>query len=468
MVDLAAAGKIKPITPIKVFEGSKVEDAFRYMQKGAHIGKIVVTIPEDRTILRVALSTKSLRLSADASYLIVGGLGGLGRAVSTWMVENGARSLIYLSRSAGKSESDQAFFKELKSQGCTATTFAGSVSIHSDVEKCVELAPKPIKGVLQMSMVLRDGPFLSMCHSDWNEVLSPKVQGTWNLHNVLPKDLDFFVATSSISGTFGNHGQANYAAANTFLDSFIQWRKIQNLAGSVLDVGVMADIGYVSQNAGIQGALCAAGTYLLHEQEFLDAMHWAILKSDPRTEKPILGNSQVAIGVRATKPLSEPSCRVNWKRDIRMSANHNAKGVSSDGADSSTDALKEFIGSLDSNPEILNTPQAVDLITHEIGVKIYAFMMRPVEELDTSLTLSALGVDSLVTIEIRNWMKRSLGAELSTLEVLGAGTIDVLGAAVVKALKVKSLKKEVEKDEKEGEKVMHAIPLSLHHPMKPT
>jgi hypothetical protein len=117
------------------------------------------------------------------------------------------------------------------------------------------------------------------------------------------KDLDFFVATSSIGGTFGNHGQANYAAANTFLDSFVQWHKSQGFAGSVLDVGVMADIGYVSDNAGIQDALRAAGTYALHEQEFLDAMHWAILKSNPYAEQGILGYNQVSIGMRSTKPL---------------------------------------------------------------------------------------------------------------------------------------------------------------------
>ena len=268
-----------------------------------------------------------------------------------------------------------------------------------------------------MSMVLRDGPVLSMTLADWDEVLGPKVQGTWNLHNTLSKILDFFIATSSINGTFGNHGQANYSTANTFLDSFIQWRNIQGLAGSILDVGVMADICYVSQNAGIQDALRAAGTYALHEQEFLDAMRWAILKSAASKDKSTLGSSQVAIGVRATKPLFQPSCRVNWKRDIRMSASHNERGASSQGGDSCTDTLKDFISSLDSNPDVLNMPHAVELITHEICVKLYVFMMRPVEELDTSLSLAALGVDSLVTIEVRNWMKRSLGRNLVRLKL---------------------------------------------------
>lgn len=226
--------------------------------------------------------------------------------------------------------------------------------------------------------------------------------------------------------------------ANIFLDSFVLWRKAQGVAGSVLDVGAMADVGYVSQNSGIQDALRKSGIYSLREQDFLDAMHWAILRSSPLANNASLGSTHVAIGVRTTKPLAEPSCRVNWKRDIRMSASHNVKEVSSDSSDSNTDALTDFIGSLDSNPEALNSPDALKLLTREIGVKIFTFMMHFVEDLDTSLTLAALGVDSLVMIEIKIWIKRSLGGvESSTLELLGAGTIDAFGVSVVKAMKTK-------------------------------
>jgi hypothetical protein len=86
---------------------------------------------------------------------MIGGLGGLGQAVSTWMVEHGAKHLIYLSRTAGKTERDRAFFKELEAHGCSIQTFPGSVSVLSDVEYAVKNSSKPIAGVMQMSMVLR-------------------------------------------------------------------------------------------------------------------------------------------------------------------------------------------------------------------------------------------------------------------------------------------------------------------------
>lgn len=148
-------GAIKPITPMKIFEATQTLDAFRYMQKGQHIGKIVVTIPEDPSKLDVTSTVQTLALRPDASYLLVGGLGGLGRAISTWMVEHGARSLIFLSRSAGKSPDDQSFFRELELQGCSVQYFAGNVTVMEDVENVVKNAAKPIAGVMHMSMVLR-------------------------------------------------------------------------------------------------------------------------------------------------------------------------------------------------------------------------------------------------------------------------------------------------------------------------
>ena len=146
---------IEPIRPMKVFPATQMLDAFRYMQKGQHIGKIVVAIPEDPKGLEVTPVEQELVLRPEASYLLVGGLGGLGRAISTWMVEHGARNIIYLSRSAGESEQDKAFFRELETQGCSVQAFPGSVISLHDVQSVVAKAAAPIAGVMHMPMVLR-------------------------------------------------------------------------------------------------------------------------------------------------------------------------------------------------------------------------------------------------------------------------------------------------------------------------
>ena len=146
---------IEPIRPMKVFTTTQMLDAFRYMQKGQHIGKIVVAMPVNPNELEVTPVEQELVLRPEASYLLVGGLGGLGRAISTWMVEHGARNIIYLSRSAGESEQDKAFFRELETQGCVVQAFPGDVGRLHDVQNVVAKAAAPIAGVMHMPMVLR-------------------------------------------------------------------------------------------------------------------------------------------------------------------------------------------------------------------------------------------------------------------------------------------------------------------------
>lgn len=96
-----------------------------------------------------------IHFRSDASYLLVGGLGGLGRLISTWMVENGARNILFLSRSAKEGPETKPFFDELRAQGCEVLTCAGSVTNLSDVEAAVKQATRPVAGIMQMSAVMR-------------------------------------------------------------------------------------------------------------------------------------------------------------------------------------------------------------------------------------------------------------------------------------------------------------------------
>ena len=433
---------------MSVFKGSKVEEAFRYMQKGQHIGKIVISIDQKSDPFPITTSAQELRLRDDKSYLLVGGLGGLGRAISTWLVEHGAKNLVFLSRSAGKSGEDQDFLHELECQGCTTQIVIGSVTKLQDVQEAINIASRPIAGVLQLSMVLRDGPFQDMTFEDWSTTVSPKVEGAWNLHKVLPKDIDFFISTSSVSGILGNAHQANYAAANAFLDAFVQYRHSQGLCASVLDVGVVADIGYVSRNLTIKENLRAKGLHLLHEQDILDALHWAILHSHPSAQRNpgdsrFVPTSQLALGLSTDAILANTGRHNPWKQDARLVIYHNAGASNSSSNKSnsnsrSSDQLKQFISTLEANPSLLNSRAALELLTREIGNTIYTFMLQPIEDLDVTQPLTALGVDSLVTIEIRNWMRKNMaGVEFSTLEIQGARTVEGLGALAVQGLKNK-------------------------------
>lgn len=148
--------KALPGPPIDtVFPASKVQDAFRKMQSARHIGKIIIKLPDNSQEIEAVPSKPTPSFLSDRSYLLVGGLGGLGRSVSTWMVENGARNLVFLSRSARESPETADFLEELSSQGCQVQLVAGSVVNMSDVQRAIDTAAKPVAGVIQMSMVLK-------------------------------------------------------------------------------------------------------------------------------------------------------------------------------------------------------------------------------------------------------------------------------------------------------------------------
>ena len=156
-IEMYSQRRIGPIQPMAVFKPKDIEQSFRYIQKGDHIGKAVVSIPTDLSTIPSTSSVKALSFDPAASYLLTGGLGGLGRSIASWMVERSARHLVFLSRSAGRSDADKAFFAELQSAGCSVTAIEGKAEDIGDINTAKLKASRPIKGVLHLAMVLRVG-----------------------------------------------------------------------------------------------------------------------------------------------------------------------------------------------------------------------------------------------------------------------------------------------------------------------
>ena len=301
-----------------------------------------------------------------------------------------------------------------------------------------------------------------MSHNDWQEVLAPKVQGTWNLHTALEAQvLDFFVLFGSISGVIGQIGQANYGAANSFLDASVPYRHGRGLPCSTLDIGVMGDIGYISQRPKILTQLRSAGLQILQERDLLEALHLAILRSPPKspTDNPICPTisekfpcvsnpAQLAVGLKLNVGLRDPRNQTPWKRDARMSrygrteeADQLAVGRISDTANSE---LASFLSSLSSDASILADEQKnTKLLSKYIGGQVLKFMPPGMsdEELDTTKAPSELGVDSLISIEFRNWWRQTLGLDITVLEVLNVKSIEELGRLAATNLKTKYLDK---------------------------
>lgn len=151
-------GLLQSIQPVAVFEAGKVAQAFRHLQNGDHVGKVVISMSaaeDSESSIEALPQVRCAEFDPHATYMLVGGIGGLGRSVATWIVERGARYIMFLSRSAGISEESKTFFAELESMGCSVTAVAGRVDNIDDVQKAVHLVKRPIKGVFQLAMVLK-------------------------------------------------------------------------------------------------------------------------------------------------------------------------------------------------------------------------------------------------------------------------------------------------------------------------
>lgn len=149
----AGEGSLRPIEPLTVFAATEVQQAFKFLENPGHIGKVVVT-KAPNTPLNVSLSTQVLTLDSEGTYILTGGVGGLGRAVATWMVGRGARHLTFLSRTSGISDTSKGIFNELETMGCSITAVAGRAESRQDVETAVRESKRPVKGVLHLAMVL--------------------------------------------------------------------------------------------------------------------------------------------------------------------------------------------------------------------------------------------------------------------------------------------------------------------------
>lgn len=228
-----------PLTAVPI---GKVGDAFRTVQQGRHRGKMVLSFQGEHQVPILRKAQDSLRLDPDVTYLLVGGLGGLGRSLARHFVACGARNIVFLSRSGGESAEARALIRELSV--ARIRTFkadvADAASFRAAMAQC-ELELPPVRGVVQMAMVLRDTVFEKMSYDWWRTGLRPKVQGTRNLHEYFDsgRPVDFFIICSSISGITGNPGQAQYCAGNTYQDALAHYRRSQGLKVSTLDRSVV-------------------------------------------------------------------------------------------------------------------------------------------------------------------------------------------------------------------------------------
>ncbi|KAI9691977.1 MAG: polyketide synthase [Bogoriella megaspora] len=413
--DLLANGTILPPFPIQTYPLSKVEDAFRLMQSGKNSGRIVVTSQPADVVPTFGVAHRSWKFDSNATYLIAGGTGGLGRSAAKWMVSKGAKNLLLLSRSGSSSAAASKLMTQLRGQGVNVEAPSCDVASRESVQLVLQkyaTSLPPIKGCLNASMVLQNALFEKMTHSQWDIAVRSKINTSWNLHTLLPNDLDFFIMLSSLSGIVGAIGQSNYGAGNTYQDALARYRTSHGQTALSMDLGLMGDIGIVAETEEYsrkRGLL--VNMTEVEEQEYLNLLD---IYCNPNLGVLPPEKSQILVGVMTPAKHQAQGTEVPDMLMRRLFSGFSTMNSLANHASSSdtVDAAAMFrrAGSVEERTEV---------VTALLAQKLARSLSIPAEDVNPNKPLFEYGVDSLIAVELRNWISKEFAADISVFDLMG-------------------------------------------------
>jgi acyl transferase domain-containing protein/acyl-CoA synthetase (AMP-forming)/AMP-acid ligase II/NADPH:quinone reductase-like Zn-dependent oxidoreductase/acyl carrier protein len=400
-------GSLKPL-PHNIFPVEDAANAFRYMARRKNIGKVVLSFSSAESKNR---SDRSSAPRADATYLITGGHGGLGLTVARWLVERGARHLVLLNRS-GASSAGEEVAADLAAKGATIATIQADISNESDLARAlseIRNTMPPLRGVIHAAGVLDDHLLLNLDAESFRRVLAPKVLGAWNLH-VLTADLplDFFVVFSSVASVLGSPGQANYAAANAFLDGLAHDRRSHGLPCLSINWGPWAEVGMAARASSARGPASRVMHPLAPAQ--------ALAALDRLFEK--------------SGPAQAVAMSVDWTQLARSFNGQQPPAFISDlirekGRPAAAKVARES-GPRLSMQELLAAPPARRhaLLLAHVQKSLAQVMSLDAPELDPEESMSSLGLDSLMALELQHSLEESFGTKLPIELLMGMPSLN--------------------------------------------
>ncbi|RYP80320.1 hypothetical protein DL770_006267 [Monosporascus sp. CRB-9-2] len=357
--DLMEAGFLRPPYPVQPYPVDQATQAFRLLQSGKSKGTIVLEIDDNALVLVREIADSDYRFSEHAT--------------------NQERSRI---------------ISDLESQGvnvqCGICDIA-DIETLQEVLRAVGSTMPPIKGCSQAAMVIKDRPFSTMSRQEWHHSVQPKVQGSWNLHAALPSDMDFFVMLSSAVGIFGNAGQSNYAAGNTFQDALARYRTAHGHKTVAIDLGMVLGEGFVAERKDIQDRLMRLDLLLPLSQQELFAMF--DYYSNPSTHFASVAASQIITGIELPALIRKSGREIPESLHRTLSRAMHQIIPSAEGPTAGTTNSHDFSAMFVGSPTLAAAGTAV------------------AEALKNSY--------SLIALKVRNWLAKEMRADLAVYEILG-------------------------------------------------
>ncbi|NUS73391.1 MAG: SDR family NAD(P)-dependent oxidoreductase [Corynebacteriales bacterium] len=385
--------------PYREFHPDQTRSAFRHMAGARHIGKLVVAMDEKD----VLVETSPMPMSFDGTWLITGGLGGFGLAMADALADSGAESVVLLGRSGITTAATQERVDALRARGIKV--LAESVDV-SDRDQLAGLLARvsrelpPLAGVLHCAMVLEDALIADMDEGRLNDVIAPKAAGAWHLHELTAHmDLRAFVLFSSATSMVGNTGQANYGAANAFLDHLAQFRKAQGLPALAINWGAISDAGYVARHADVAKLVAATGMREFSAARAFEAMSLLMSSSRPNVGVLPMDWSRFFTHHGFT-PENQPRYADLYQTASGSTADELVVG-----------------GSLLQQMRAQSEQARGALLRAGLKARVATVLGMPTDELDDDKPLMDY-LDSLLADEISVWLERELDAKVTILELM--------------------------------------------------
>ncbi|WAC89959.1 type I polyketide synthase [Mycobacterium sp. Aquia_213] len=399
-----ADGKLQ-VLPVTAFSLESAVDAFALMASGRHTGKIAVTIPATGSIEAIAETPQPL-VSPDGGYIIVGGMGGLGFVVAQWLAQQGAGLIVLNGRSAPGADVAPAI-AELSAAGTRIEVVTGDIAEPGTADRLVQAvhdAGFRVAGVLHSAMVLEDEIVLNISDSAARRVFTPKVTGSWRLHQATAElDVDWWLTFSSASSLLGTPGQGTYAAANSWVDGLVAYRRSRGLPAVGINWGPWAEVGRAQFFADL-------GVSLITVEEGLAAMQQLLSVDRARTGVIHLDARQ-------------------WFQSFPAAGGSSLFAKLHD----STKLERRGGGAIRAELDASDPAERPDRLAAAIADQIRA-VLRSTESIDHDRPMESLGLDSLMALELRNRLEASLGTTLPAALVWAYPTIHDLAGAMCERL----------------------------------